>query len=264
MFIAPSSHRRMSTTTTTAALPQRHQSKVDPQNVNRAVKSLLKWWDSKSKTENSESLENDGFVYLIVTLKRIPQLDRTNPLMIPLPHPLIDLVAEDPPELCLIIDDKHKNKITKEAALKKIEAEKIPITTVIKVSKLKSDLRKLEEEKRFELYFAERRLMPMLPKLLGKEFVKKNKTPIAINLRHGSWKEQIEKACESALFFVGTGTCSVVKVAKLSMGRNEIAENVVAAMNGIGDLVPGRWKNVKLFHLKLLESLALPVYQSVA
>lgn len=138
----------MSTTTTTAALPQRHQSKVDPQNVNRAVKSLLKWWDSKSKTENSESLENDGFVYLIVTLKRIPQLDRTNPLMIPLPHPLIDLVAEDPPELCLIIDDKHKNKITKEAALKKIEAEKIPITTVIKVSKLKSDLRKLEEEKR--------------------------------------------------------------------------------------------------------------------
>ncbi|CAH8251358.1 unnamed protein product [Arabidopsis lyrata] len=244
---------------TTADLPQRNQSKVDPKNVNRAVKSLLKWWDSKSKTEN------DGFVYLTVTLKRIPQLDRTNPLMIPLPHPLIDLAAEDSPELCLIIDDKHKNKITKEAALKKIEAENIPITTVIKVSKLKSDLRKLEEEeKRFELYFAERRLMPILPKLLGKEFVKKKKNPIAINLRHGNWKEQIEKACESALFFVGTGTCSVVKVAKLSMGRKEIAENVVAAMNGIGESVPGKWKNVKLFHLKLLESLALPVYQSVA
>lgn len=242
---------------TTAALP----SKVDPNNVNRAVKSLLKWWDSKSKSQNSEPLENDGFVYLTLTLKKIPQLDRTNPFMIPLPHPLIDLV-EGSPELCLIIDDRHKNKITKEAALKKIEAEKIPITNVIKVSKLKSDIRKFEA-KQCELYFAERRLMPNLPKLFGKEFVKKKKNLIAINLKHGNWKEQIEKACESALFFVGTGTCSVVKVAKLSMGRKEIAENVMAAINGIGDSVPGKWKNVKLFHLKLLESLALPVYQSV-
>ncbi|ESQ29179.1 hypothetical protein EUTSA_v10024102mg [Eutrema salsugineum] len=101
-------------------------------------------------------------------------------------HPLIDLV-EDSPELCLIIDDRHKNKITKEAALKKVEAEKIPNSTVIKVSKLKSDLRKLVEEKRFEL--------------------------------------------------VGTGICSVVKVAKLSMGRKEIAENVMAAINRIADLI---------------------------
>ncbi|CAH2038761.1 unnamed protein product [Thlaspi arvense] len=247
--------------TTTAAPPPAHQSKVDPKSVNRAVKSLLKWWDSKSKPESSEPLEKDGFVYLIVTMKKIPQMDRTNPVMIPIPHPLIDL-EEDSRELCLIIDDRHKNKITKEAALKKIEAEKIPISTVIKVSKLKSDLRKLEEEKRFELYFAERRLMPILPNLLGKEFVKKKKIPIAINLRHGKWKEQVEKACESALFFVGTGTCSVVKVAKLSMGRKEIAENVMAAMNGIADSVPGKWRNVKLFHLKLLESLALPVYQA--
>ncbi|EOA39125.1 hypothetical protein CARUB_v10011944mg [Capsella rubella] len=250
--------------TTMTALPPRHQSKVDPNNVNRAVKSLLKWWDSKSKSQKSEQLENDGFVYLIVTLKKIPQLDRSNPFMIPLPHPLIDLTAEDSPELCLIIDDKHKNKITKEAALKKIEAERIPITSVIKVSKLKSDLSKLEKEERCcELYFAERRLMPILPKILGKEFVKKKKNPIAINLRHGNWKEQIEKACESALFFVGTGTCSVVKVAKLSMGRKEIAENVMASINGIADSVPGKWKNVRFFHIKLLESMALPVYEQV-
>ncbi|KAL1202113.1 hypothetical protein V5N11_015051 [Cardamine amara subsp. amara] len=248
-------------TTGTAALP----SKVDPNNINKAVKSLLKWWDSKSKSKskNSELLENDGFVYLTVTLKKTPQVDRTNPFMISLPHPLIDLV-EDSPELCLIIDDRRKqNKITKEAALKKIEAEKIPISNVIKVSKLKSDLLKLEP-KRCELYFVERRLMPNLLKLFGKGYAKKKKSLIGINLKHGNWKGQIEKACESALFFVGTGTCSVVKVAKLSMGKKEIAENVMAAINGIGDSIPGKWKNVNLFHLKLLESLALPIYQSVS
>ncbi|KAF3536987.1 hypothetical protein F2Q69_00020811 [Brassica cretica] len=120
--------------------------------------------------------------------------------MTPLPHPLI----ESPHELCLIIDDKHKNKITEETALKKMESKNIPITTVIKVSKLKTELKKLE---------------------------KKKKSPVAINLRNGNWKEQVEKVCESALFFVGTGTCSVVKVAKLSMGRKEIVENVVAGRN---------------------------------
>lgn len=259
--------------TTTAATPPLYHSKIDSKNVNRALKSLLKWRDSKSNPRSSEPLDNNnsnsdgGFVYLVVTLKKPPQIDRTNPVTIPLPHPLIDLAESPPPELCLIIDDKHKNKITKETALKKIEAEKVPITAVIKVSKLKTELKKLEAEegrrRHHEVYFAERRLMPMLPKLLGKEFVKKKKSPIAINLRSGNWKEQVERVCESALFFVGTGTCSVVKVAKLSMGRKEIAENVVAVMEGIAGSIPGGWKNVKLFHLKLLESLALPVYESV-
>ncbi|KAJ0250799.1 Ribosomal protein L1p/L10e family [Hirschfeldia incana] len=257
------------TTTITAAPPPVYHSKIDSKNVNRALKSLLKWWDSKSNNpQSSEPLDNNsddgGFVYLVVTLKKPPQIDRTNPVTIPLPHPLIDL-TESPPEICLIIDDKHKNKITKETALKKIEAENVPITTVIKVSKLKTELKKLEEEEgmRHEVYFAERRLMPILPKLLGKEFVKKKKSLIAINLRNGNWKEQVEKVCESALFFVGTGTCSVVKVAKLSMGRKEIVENVVAVMEGIAGSIPGGWKSVKLFHLKLLESLALPVYELI-
>ncbi|CAN6981519.1 hypothetical protein BRARA_I05411 [Brassica rapa] len=254
-----------------AAPPPLYHSKIDTKNVNRALKSLLKWRDSKSNPQNSsEPLDNNnnntdgGFVYLVVTLKKPPQIDRTNPITIPLPHPLIDLI-ESPPELCLIIDDKHKNKITKETALKKIEAEKIPITTVIKVSKLKAELKKLEAEegRRHELFFAERRLMPILPKLLGKEFVRRKKSPIEINLRSGNWKEQVERVCESALVYVGTGTCSVVKVAKLSMGRKEIAENVVAVMEGIAGSIPGKWRNVKLFHLKLLESLALPVYESV-
>lgn len=84
-----------------------------------------------------------------------------------------------------------------------------------------------------------------------------------VDLKHQNWKEQIEKACGSALLFLRTGTCSVVRVAKASMGAAEIAENAMAAINGIAEIVPRKWGNVRSFHLKLLESVALPVYQAL-
>lgn len=55
----------------------------------------------------------------------------------------------------------------------------------------------------------------------------------------------------------------MVKVAKVSMEKDEIVENVVAAINGISEIVPKKWENVRSLHLKLLESLALPIYQTV-
>ncbi|KAK9933644.1 hypothetical protein M0R45_020831 [Rubus argutus] len=47
------------------------------------------------------------------------------------------------------------------------------------------------------------------------------------------------------------------------MSSEQIVENVVAAINGIVEIVPRKWSGVRSFHLKLLESLALPVYQAV-
>lgn len=58
-------------------------------------------------------LEQDEFVYLILTLKKIPQMIRTKPYRIGLPHPLIDT------ELCLIIDDRPRSDLTKDDAMKK-------------------------------------------------------------------------------------------------------------------------------------------------
>ncbi|MED6213462.1 hypothetical protein PIB30_093641 [Stylosanthes scabra] len=46
------------------------------------------------------------------------------------------------------------------------------------------------------------------------------------------------------------------------MAREEVVANVAAAIEGIVDAVPRKWKNVRSFHVKLLESLALPVYQA--
>ncbi|XP_018486283.1 putative ribosome biogenesis protein C8F11.04 [Raphanus sativus] len=246
--------------------PSPQSTRVSPKTANDAVASLLKWKTEKSKTEKPQLLEQDEFVYLVVTLNKIPQKNRTNAHRIRLPHPLID-TDEESPELCLIIDDRPKSGLTKEDAKMKIESENIPITKVLKLSKLKTDYKAFEEKRKlfdsYDMFFADRRVIPMLPRLIGKKFFVQKKIPLPVDLKHKNWKQQIEKGCGSAMFFVSTGTCSVVKVGKLSMERDEIVENVMATLNGVVEVLPSQWKYVRSLHLKLSESVSLPIYQCV-
>jgi ribosome biogenesis protein UTP30 len=234
--------------------------------VAKAVDSLLKWRKSKLQTEKPKLFDEDEeFVYLILTLKKIPHNSRVNPHKIPIPHSLLSSSSEQ----CLIVDDRANKqaRLTKDEAQKKIQSESIPISKVLKLSKLASDYRPFEAKRKlcnsYDLFFADKTIVPLLPRLLGKQFFKKRKLPVSVDLKKMNWKEQIEKACCSALLFLRTGTCSVIKVAKLSMERDEIVENVVAAMEGVVEVFPKKWAVVRSFHVKLLESLALPVYQAV-
>ncbi|CAF2048451.1 BnaA09g55200D [Brassica napus] len=246
--------------------PPSQTTRVSPKTVDDAITSLLKWKAEKSKTEKPQLLAQDEFVYLTVTLKKIPQTTRTNAHRIRLPHPLIN-TEEESPELCLIIDDRPKSGLTKEDAVKKIESENIPITKVLKLSKLKTDYKAFEAKRKlfdsYEMFFADRRVIPMLPRLIGKKFFVQKKIPLPVDLKHKNWKQQIEKGCGSAMFFVSTGTCSVVKVGKLSMDSDEVVENVMATLNGVVEVLPSQWKYVRSLHLKLSESVSLPIYQCV-
>ncbi|KAG5234566.1 ribosomal L1 domain-containing protein [Salix suchowensis] len=235
-----------------AALPP--PSGFSPELVDKAVKALLKWRSSKLNTQKPQLLEHDEFVYLILTLKKIPPkgVSRINAHKIPLPYPLTNPLTEAP-ELCLIIDDRPKSGLNKDAAKKKIQNDSIPISKIIKISKLKTDYRPFEAKRKlcdsYDMFFADKRVVPLLPKMLGKQFFKKKKIPMTVDLKHSNWKEQIDKACGSALLFLRTGTCSVMKVGRVSMSREEISKN--------------KWGGIRSFHLKLLDSLALPVYQAV-
>ncbi|XP_004488842.1 uncharacterized protein [Cicer arietinum] len=249
-----------------AAETETENAHSNTETVTKAVDSLLKWRTSRLETEKPKLFDQDEeFVYLVLTLKKIPQNGRVNPHKVPIPHSLLS----ESSELCLIIDDRANKpeRITKDDAQKKIKSELIPISKVLKLSKLASDYRPFEAKRKlcnsYDLFFAEKTIVPLLPRLLGKQFFKKRKVPVQIDLQKKNWKEQVEKACSSALMFLRTGTCSVLRVAKLSMERDEIVENVVAAMDGVVEVFPKKWGVVRSFHVKLLDSVSLPVYQSV-
>ncbi|RZC51485.1 hypothetical protein C5167_019914 [Papaver somniferum] len=259
-----------STTTLSSSEPEippkpLNPSRVTPETIGRAVEALKKWNKTRSKDGTPQLIEQDEFLYLVLTLKKIPANGRTNPYKIPLSHSLHP--SDSTEEHCLIIDDRSKSTLTSEAAKKKIAEENIPISKVLKLSKLKTDYRAFEAKRKlcdsYDFFFADKRVIPLLPKLLGKQFFKKKKIPVPIEVTHKNWKQQIENACTSALFYLRTGTCSVIKIARVSMENDEIVENVAAAIDGVVEIVPKKWANVRSFHLKMSESLALPVYQAV-
>ncbi|XP_015951217.1 uncharacterized protein LOC107476014 [Arachis duranensis] len=238
--------------------------RIPTETVKNAVEALLKWRDSNSESHKPKLFDADEeFVYIVVTLKTIPHQSRVNPYKVPLPHSLLSPFNET----CLIIDDRSKSKLTKQEAQKKIKADNVSVSKVLRLSKLASDYRPFEAKRKlcdsYDLFFADKRVVPLMPRLLGKKFFKKKKVPVQVDLTKKNWKEQVDKACSSALLFLGTGTCCVVKVAKVSMESEQIVENMMAAIEGVVEVVPKKWANVRSLHVKLYESLALPVFQAV-
>ncbi|CAJ1958007.1 unnamed protein product [Sphenostylis stenocarpa] len=68
---------------------------INPDTVSKAVDALLKWRRSQSETQKPKLFDQDEeFVYLILTLKKVPAKSRFNPHKIPLPHSLLSPFSE--------------------------------------------------------------------------------------------------------------------------------------------------------------------------
>ncbi|KAL9260829.1 Ribosomal L1 domain-containing protein [Drosera capensis] len=228
--------------------------------ITRAITALQKWRHTKSQSSKPKLLPSDEFFYLTLTLKEIPPKSRTNALTIPLPHPLRSPDAES----CLIIDDR-KGRLTSREAKDRVAAEGVPVSKVVRLSKLRSDYKAFEAKRKlcdsYDMFVADKRVVPLLGKALGKVFYKKKKIPVPVELERkgkGAWKEEVERVLGSGLLYLGTGTCSVMKVGNVEMGVEEVVDNVVAAVDGAVKVVRKMWGDVRSVHLKLAESLALP------
>ncbi|KAL6553831.1 hypothetical protein OROMI_019504 [Orobanche minor] len=231
--------------------------------IESAVAALLKHKASaQSSTGKLQLLPDDDYIYLNLTLKKIPSNPRTNPFRIPLTHPIMDSTSQ----LCLIIDDRPQSPTPPSDQMKKlIKSQNIPISKVIKISKLKTNYKPFEAKRKlcdsYDLFLVDKRVVHLLPKLIGKKFFKKKKLPLGVDLGKKNLKLQVERALGSALLYMRSGTCCVMKVGKVAMEKDEIVENVLDAINGAVEKVSKKWDGVRSLHLKFSDSVALPVYQ---
>ncbi|KAK8949720.1 hypothetical protein KSP39_PZI005768 [Platanthera zijinensis] len=236
-------------------------SRISREDVGCAVDALLGFLRLRGKQQKAQLFQHDDFLYLNISVRRFRSTSRLKPYLIRLPHTLHPL---DPSRtsLCLIADDSLAD-----AALSTAANENLPFDSIIPLSQLRTDYVPFEARRRlcdsYDIFFAERRIVPPLSRLIGNYFFKKNKLPLPINISRRGWPEAVREACRSTLLHLRSGTCSGLKVGRVSMDQEQIVDNLMAAINAAVGHIPKKWANIRCMHIMSVQSVALPIYQAI-
>ncbi|KAL3899785.1 MAG: hypothetical protein SGCHY_001799 [Lobulomycetales sp.] len=217
-----------------------------------------------SKEDKTQLLEQDApYISVLIGTRELKVTSaRTCPIQIPVPH----AVFPDNYSVCLFVKDPqrlYKDKVS--------EQEIGYVKRVIGVSKLSKKFRSYEAKRiladEYDLFMADERILPLLPKSLGKTFLKrKAKVPVKVDVsKVKDLKATLDNAfLKSTYLHLGQGSCLNIKVGRIGQDSTEIVENILAAIETAGNKIPGKHANIKSVHLKLPDSIALPLYSTVA
>lgn len=135
---------------------------------------------------------------------------------------------------------------------------------VIGVEKLRKNYGQFEQRRKlcdsYDLFLADRRILPRLPSLLGQRFFVTKKFPLFISLDDGAdWQAEIDRALRcSSLTLAGGGTLNV-KVGRVSDKHASVADNILAAMDIVVTHIGG-WDNVRSLFVKTPLSMSVPIF----
>ncbi|KAJ3340123.1 UDP-glucose-4-epimerase [Gonapodya sp. JEL0774] len=201
--------------------------------VERATKALLAWFEkSRPKSQDNELplAPEAQFVWVVVATRTIPDTYRAKPIKVPLPHSFLPSSAS----VCLITKDPQREYKDKLDASPDGEARKL-VNKVIGVSKLKAKYKPFEAKrqlvKEYDLFLADERVLPLLPKILGKKFFEAKNS---------------------------------IRVGITSQSAEQLTANILSVLNTIvSSHIPRKWANVQSVHVKTSESVSLPVYNAL-
>lgn len=198
-------------------------------------------------------------MYLQIVLKRSPTGPRKDkPHRLPLPHPLY---TKGQAEVCLFVKD-HKGE--GQTAARASHGHTPGITKIIGLSALRKKYESHESKRNlcdaYEIFLADDRVLPSLPKLIGKKFFKLKKQPVPVTLKGKDWSKAIAEALGSTYVVPPLGCTVSIRVAKASMTAEEVAANILAVVTRVVDVLPRGRPNLQAVYLKSAESVALPLY----
>lgn len=227
---------------------------LDKSQVQLAVRALLR--HVKSTASASELIEDENVISLQIGFKQVPNYHRA-PKLIPIPNSLYD---KNDVDICLITKDPQAD------FEELVEKKKLPGRVhVIGVSKLRSDYKPFEAKRQlcamYDLFMADDRVMPLLPKLLGKKFFETKKKPVKINMKATNLAGEVAKARDSAQLFLGPGICSSVKVGNATHSVDEVVANIMQVAEKVSLHV--RKDGVQNMQIKVAASASLPIYNSI-
>ncbi|KAJ3026945.1 UNVERIFIED_CONTAM: hypothetical protein HDU68_004792 [Siphonaria sp. JEL0065] len=251
-------------------------SKVTRAQIEKAVKALTafnaKKEAAKPASKKADLLANDDddeenledadpvsgkFFWLIVSTKKMPSSIKIKPVKIPIMHSITAKNAE----VCLFTKDPQKD-------YKDLLEEKgIKIEKVIGVSKLKANYHSYEAKRQlcdsFDMFLTDDRIVSLLPPLLGKTFFARKRHPVPVNLKAKNVATEIEKAISGTYLHLNKGLCNSVKIGTTNQSETKVVDNIYFALETIVARVPGKWPNIQSIHVKLSDSVSLPLYNSL-
>lgn len=252
---------------------------VNVETVHQAISGIRKLAARGKKTSKNlfDVSANDIIVFLQVTICKMPYVVRDQHLIKPktinthLPNSLVN----EETEVILITRDLEKGIRPDhepslhfyQELLQKHNAAGL-VNEVIPLRQLKVEYKEHEAKRilssRVDVVLCDDTVLRFVPKFLGKHFYKKKKIPVQVNLKAKDLLCELNRALSvSQLTFTMGGNCAIMKVGRLSFTDEEIAENILAAVQRLANCVPGKWKNVQNLSLKLQTSKAIPFFVQI-
>merc|ERR1711934_61042 len=242
---------------------------LDSDQATKAIKALYAWMKKEKKGGKGglfDGEDGDDFFHLTVSLKKTQPVRKDKPIGIRISHPLYDL--EDA-ESCLIVKDIAGEG--KKAAKAKIqEGNILGVTKVLRVSNLKKKFATHEQKRQlckdYALFLADTRILPLLPKLLGKTFFKKKKQPVPVDLRgsDAKWKKNIQEAITSTYVHLSGGSNFTVRIGRPEEhSPKQVLDNLLEVADKLSGMESiGKWKNIQRMYVKPTSSVSLLIYSS--
>jgi len=115
----------------------------------------------------------------------------------------------------------------------------------------------------YDLFLADDRILPLLPRLLGKKFFESKKFPISVKIKEsGDLAELIDNIRNETHFTFKAGSNFTVRVGKVDQEVKEITANVLAVAKALVPKAVDDANLIQSLHLKSSSSVALPIYLS--
>eukprot|EP01135_Chromosphaera_perkinsii_P010783 Nk52_evm1s2225 gene=Nk52_evmTU1s2225 len=228
--------------------------------IEKAVVSLVKHSESRKdangkKAKDLSMLMDEGETFLVmVGFKSTPQLKK-KPIEVRLPVPLHTPKTSN---ICLITKDpqsQYKDLCEKNG---------VTLDEIMDVTHLRNNFKTYELKRQlckgYDLFLADERVLPLLPRLLGKTFFEKKRLPLAVDMTAKDLRKELSRAISSTSYQLGNGPCTAVKVAHTGMSKKDIVRNVTEVVNHFQKHYPLK---VQSINVKLPNTIALPVYNSL-
>ncbi|GAW09262.1 u3 snornp-associated protein cic1 utp30 family protein [Lentinula edodes] len=213
--------------------------------------------DVAAKKADTQLLpDTEQSFWLTVALKKQPQSSSLKVFTIPVAYPIVDPRKES---VCLITKDPqrtYKDLI--------VDNDIHFIHKVVGIEKLKGKFKAYDARrallKEHGLFLADKRIIPLLPKLLGSKFFDAKKQPLPVTVTRKDLKKELERAINSTYMPSIRGTALSIKVGRFSQPAAQVVANIKTALPAIAARVNGGWDNIQGLGLKTSNSVNLPIW----